>query len=1044
MAYPPLTGLFAERYVIERELGHGATAVVYLARDNKHNRDIALKVLSKDLAHALGPERFLREIQFTTRLHHPHILPIFDSGEWNGMLYYVLPYVRGESLRQKIDRETQLPIEECVRIACEVADALAHAHSQGIVHRDVKPENIMLSDGHALLADFGIARTLDVHTGERLTSSGLIVGTSAYMSPEQAAGEEKIDARSDIYSLACVLYEMIAGVQAFTGPTTQSVIAQRFKHTPRPVSTYRPQVPEYLENALGKALSISPADRYSTIKKFAAELPDAPTAGRDRRRSPIRRFIHGRQKAFGFAAAALVVLTAAMVAVNPPGSWRSPFARHAQLDSARYIVVPSPSPGHSDIGAKDVDAVARLARAMQKWNGLALVDPQVVSEAIASNRLAQTGDAFELAMKNHAGRLIRVNAAGDASLSDVATGSVINDISIDDVKGASDLPSATALKLLSAKDRPKSADGGDGRTSSFIAWQAYGRAHSALAKHDFAAARAEFAAAVAADDSYPPARLWFAQLSEWLQVGTTAWKNDALRAAVGAESLSPRDRLTAVALGALARDSFPEACALYRKMIASDSSDYVSWMGLGECQRLDKIVVASRASPSGFAFRSSFSGAYGAYARTVEIDPGLFDLVGFERLRKIKIIEANTGRSGSDRSKNSYGAYPTLDHDTVAYIPFPLKAMAALPTTILAKRRAALDRNLSDLLQFTRSWVGARPSSPQAHEALATVLEARGEIDEKNGRGLSASAALSRAIQLSTSPGERVRMRASEFRLRLKRGEFASARILSDSLMGEAADTTRAILDELIGVAAATGRIATASRLLAGSGYIPPEVNGVRLQQQVSLAAAAFLARAALGDCSGGSVRARAELERVIASYYTEKEATVVRASLEPRPISLMAPCRMELPGATAQGGSGDQLQRLQQAYARGNIALVKAILDSTEVRHRTLRPGDVSLDYTYQEAWLRAAIGDTSGAIKQLDATLGALPSLGRGTLREPGGAAALARAMALRAEIAASRHDAPTAARYGRAVSDLWEHADPELGPMVGRMKLLAAAGR
>src|SRR5438132_3739010 len=243
-----LTGLFAERYLIERELGHGASSVVYLAHDTKHDREIALKVLSKDLAHALGPARFLQEIHLTSRLHHPHILPIYDSGDSNGLLYYVLPFVRGESLRDRMDREKQLPIEECVRITCELADALAHAHAAGVIHRDVKPENVMLADGHALLADFGIARALDVHTGERLTSSGLIVGTSAYMSPEQASGEEKIDARSDIYSLGCVLYEMIAGMQPFIGASTQAVIAQRFTHAPRPVSTYRPAVPEYIEH----------------------------------------------------------------------------------------------------------------------------------------------------------------------------------------------------------------------------------------------------------------------------------------------------------------------------------------------------------------------------------------------------------------------------------------------------------------------------------------------------------------------------------------------------------------------------------------------------------------------------------------------------------------------------------------------------------------------------------------------------------------------------------------------------------------------------
>src|SRR6266540_1409397 len=308
MAQQRLSGLFAERYLIERELGHGASAVVYLAKDIKQDRDIALKVLSKDLAHALGPQRFEREIHVTSRLQHPHILPIFDSGESNGLLYYVMPLVSGESLRDKIDREKQLPMDEAARITCEIAEALSHAHAAGVIHRDVKPENVMLSDGHALLADFGIARALDLHTGERLTSSGLIVGTSAYMSPEQASGEERIDARSDIYGLGCVLYEMLAGVQPFTGPTTQSVIAQRFTHAPRPITTYRPAVTPRLEGVIQIALAVSPADRYQRVQDFAAALPDSPASFQERRGSQWRRTLYGKRKAFAAATAILAIV----------------------------------------------------------------------------------------------------------------------------------------------------------------------------------------------------------------------------------------------------------------------------------------------------------------------------------------------------------------------------------------------------------------------------------------------------------------------------------------------------------------------------------------------------------------------------------------------------------------------------------------------------------------------------------------------------------------------------------------------------------------
>ena len=202
-----LAEVLRDRYTVERELGRGGMAIVFLARDHRHDRLVALKALRPELAHALGPERFLREIQIAARLQHPNILPLHDSGEANGLLYYVMPYVEGESLRARLEREGQLPIEDALDIACQVADALAYAHSHDVVHRDIKPENILLSGGHALVADFGIARAITAAGGERLTETGLAVGTPAYMSPEQAAADARVDARSDIYSLGCVIYE---------------------------------------------------------------------------------------------------------------------------------------------------------------------------------------------------------------------------------------------------------------------------------------------------------------------------------------------------------------------------------------------------------------------------------------------------------------------------------------------------------------------------------------------------------------------------------------------------------------------------------------------------------------------------------------------------------------------------------------------------------------------------------------------------------------------------------------------------------------------
>ena len=221
-----LTTALSGRYRIERELGRGGMATVYLAEDVKHHREVAVKVLHPELGEVLGKERFLLEIETAARLSHPHILPLHDSGEIDGFLFFVMPLAEDESLRDRLDREKQLPIEDALRIAREVADALSYAHSHGVVHRDIKPENILLSSGHAVVADFGIARAVSAAGGDKLTETGMAVGTPSYMSPEQASGEQDIDGRSDLYALGCLLYEMLAGQAPFTGPTAESVIHQ--------------------------------------------------------------------------------------------------------------------------------------------------------------------------------------------------------------------------------------------------------------------------------------------------------------------------------------------------------------------------------------------------------------------------------------------------------------------------------------------------------------------------------------------------------------------------------------------------------------------------------------------------------------------------------------------------------------------------------------------------------------------------------------------------------------------------------------------------
>src|SRR6476619_7164739 len=263
---------FSEHYTIDRELGRGGMATVYLAQDAKHERLVALKVLHPDLAASLGPDRFLREIKLAARLNHPHILPLHDSGEAAGFLFYVMPYVEGESLRERLDRDRQLPVEEAVHHGRAIASALDYAHRQGIVHRDIKPENVMLYEGEAMVMDFGIAKAVRAAGSETLTQTGMMVGTPAYVSPEQAAGEVTIDGRSDQYSLACVLYEMLSGERPFTGATTQAVLAKRFTESVKPLRSIRANIPEFVERAVTRAMTTDAGGRYATASMFAQAL----------------------------------------------------------------------------------------------------------------------------------------------------------------------------------------------------------------------------------------------------------------------------------------------------------------------------------------------------------------------------------------------------------------------------------------------------------------------------------------------------------------------------------------------------------------------------------------------------------------------------------------------------------------------------------------------------------------------------------------------------------------------------------------------------
>jgi eukaryotic-like serine/threonine-protein kinase len=400
-----LQAALADRYLLERELGRGGMATVYLVQDLKHDRQVALKILRPELAAVLGAERFLQEIRISARLDHPHILTLIDSGAADGFLYYVLPFVRGESLRDKLTREKQLSIEEAVRIATQVASALDYAHRHGVIHRDIKPENILLHEGEAVVADFGIALAVREAGGPRLTESGLSLGTPQYMSPEQATGGGELDARSDVYSLAAVVYEMLAGEPPHTGPTVQAVIAKLLTERPTRIRTVRDTVPEGIDTAVAKALAKVPADRFGGAADFAAALavPGAgPTAGWRRRRVALAASIAG------------AVAFAAIAALWHP--WRRPANAAAPVaDVASVAVLPfdnltgNPSDQYLSDGMTE-EVIGQLARV----RGLKVIS-RTSTEALKGTHLTlrQIADTLDVrhileGSVRHEGHRIRV------------------------------------------------------------------------------------------------------------------------------------------------------------------------------------------------------------------------------------------------------------------------------------------------------------------------------------------------------------------------------------------------------------------------------------------------------------------------------------------------------------------------------------------------------------------------------------------------------------------------------------------------------------
>jgi serine/threonine-protein kinase len=660
----------AGRYRIDRKLGEGGMSVVFLARDLRHDRAVALKMLRPEVSAALGAERFLREIRIVAGLQHPHILPLHDSGDANGSLYYVMPYVEGESLRQRLDRERLLSPGDAVRIAREVASALDYAHGQGVVHRDIKPENILLSGRHAIVADFGIARAVDVASGASATATGIVVGTPAYMSPEQAAGET-LDGRSDQYSLGCVIYEMLSGTAPFAGTTPRELMARHAIEPVPPLSSANPALPPALSVGLARALEKNPAARYPDAGALAASLEGMATPAGATTPVPLPAVPPPRARirtlgAFGIILA--LTLGVALWGLRTSGARRIPPLPPATPGAAMAIaVLPFAVSGSDTLGLSE-GIVGLLGTKLDGAGDLRTVDPRALLSHVAPNRGARIGPDQGNAVARHFGAGLYVlgdvvqipgrlrlsaamyapNRGGEAIARAEAEGEVGKLFELVD--------ELTAQLLAGWSGRESRVSGiAAVTTASLPALKAYLEGEAALRDARFDQAIDGFQRAIATDSTFALAWYRLSIAGEWLTRDDIAGPA-AERAAQLGRRLPERERRLLEAMRTGRRGAFEDAEARYRAIISAYPEDVEAWIQLAELEfhfgpwRARSISQARPAWERALALDPSQVAARVHLARIAAVEgrPAAVDTL----VRQILSLHDKPGREPGTRSED--------------------------------------------------------------------------------------------------------------------------------------------------------------------------------------------------------------------------------------------------------------------------------------------------------------------------------------------------------------------------------------------------------
>jgi eukaryotic-like serine/threonine-protein kinase len=1029
-----LSGTFARRYTVERELGRGASATVYLARDTQRGRAVAIKVLRPELAESLGADRFLREIKVNERLHHPHIASVLDSGEHDGRLFFVLPHMEGGSLRQLLQREKQLPIEAAIAIARTVAEALDYAHKQGLIHRDVKPENILFTSGQACLVDFGIARAIERAIDDSTTETGLVRGTPAYMSPEQASGSRNYDGKSDQYSLACVLYEMLAGVPAFIGPTPEAVIAMRFKHAPRELRVFRPTVSPALEAVIHKALSITAADRFATAGEFSQALETALRAPHiePRPSGPSAWNTPSRKWALGGAAVFVVALAAAANILWP---------KDTPTDPTKYVLLPV----EGDSSALVSETYDLLHQALASWQGVNIVDRFAVQEILGSDQRVSDRDASRVSRQLGAGRYVRarVTRTGQdirayAAVYDGLNHARITDssITLDRTLHLSDSAFAKLARVLLLPGIDSSALG----SKSVPAVQLFAAAMRAVSEFNLTVADSLLLASLQVDHDFARAAMWLAQVRTWQLEPMRTWSVWAEVAAASRTLQGKESRLTD-ALLAIAHGNYQQACQVYDALRGENPRDFAAWYGLGQCHHLDAIVIRDTRSPSGWRFRSSYQRAVTAYVRALELAPAVhrsFEPGAYGRLKFLLFTMRNNTRSGVAIPPDStrFLAYASWSGDSLLFVPYPTSVFIRGGARVdQGARNAAASHQRELFARIARMWSVALPRSAGAKEAVAIALEMLGDPN--------AIDTIVAARALATEPLHRIRLAQQEVMLRVEFGRRDQQHLqrafqIADSVLTANKANGGPREAEILGsLAALLGKCGTAGALAARA------VNSNRAQnygisssvlalaESVTVVSAmgcrvpsdsSAVARVREGLPAGSG--ARSEQQRQALEYMLLGRGLSLAYTSDSAAITRMAVF------------SGDPILLAEAAALRHDLAAVRAALDRRQ-GWRGESGSEMSPDGAVEEARLWLVVHDTVAARTLLDNALARPRWLE--FLDEPVSDAALVHAAALRAELA-SAADRVNARTWAHFVAALWQASDRELRPLAQRMNAIA----